>query len=262
MGTLVQTEIAAGVATVRMNRAELHNALDDALIAELTEALAAMGRDPAVRVVILAGAGKSFSAGADLDWMRRMAENSYEENLAGARRLAALLRTLHDLPKPTIARVHGAAFGGALGLISACDIAVAADAAIFCLSEVRLGLIPAMISPYVAAAIGPRYARRYFLTAERFDSGEAARIGLVHRVATAEGLDVAIDETVAALLAGGPAAQTAAKRLVADVAGHPLDDALVEETAKRIAEIRATPEGREGVAAFLEKRKPAWAPKG
>jgi methylglutaconyl-CoA hydratase len=262
MGTLVQTEIAAGVATVRMNRAELHNALDDALIAELTEALAAMGRDPAVRVVILAGAGKSFSAGADLDWMRRMAENSYEENLAGARRLAALLRTLHDLPKPTIARVHGAAFGGALGLISACDIAVAADAAIFCLSEVRLGLIPAMISPYVVAAIGPRYARRYFLTAERFDSGEAARIGLVHRVATAEGLDVAIDETVAALLAGGPAAQTAAKRLVADVAGHPLDDALVEETAKRIAEIRATPEGREGVAAFLEKRKPAWAPKG
>jgi len=262
MSGLVQTEMSSGVATVRMNRAEMHNALDDALIAELTEALAAVGRDSAVRVVILAGAGKSFSAGADLDWMRRMAENSYEENLAGARRLAALLRTLNDLPKPTIARVHGAAFGGALGLISACDIAVASDAAMFCLSEVRLGLIPAVISPYVVAAMGPRQVRRYFLTAERFDADEAARIGLVHRVATADGLDAAIDETVAGLLAGGPAAQAAAKRLVADVAGRPLDDALVEETAKRIAEIRATPEGREGVAAFLEKRKPAWAPKG
>ena len=262
MSGLVQTEMSAGVATVRMNRAEMHNALDDALIAELTEALSAVGQDSALRVVILAGAGKSFSAGADLDWMRRMAENSYEENLAGARRLAALLRTLHDLPKPTIARVHGAAFGGALGLISACDIAVAADAAMFCLSEVRLGLIPAVISPYVVAAMGPRHARRYVLTAERFDAGEAARIGLVHRVVAADGLDAAVNEMAAALLAGGPAAQAAAKRLVADVAARSLDEALVEETAKRIAEIRATPEGREGVAAFLEKRKPAWAPKG
>ena len=262
MSGLVQSEISAGVATVRMNRAEVHNALDDALIAALTEALSAMGRDPAVRVVILAGAGKSFSAGADLDWMRRMAENSYQENLAGARRLAALLRTLRDLPKPTVARVHGAAFGGAIGLISACDIAVASDAAVFCLSEARLGLIPAVISPYVVAAVGPRQARRYFLTAERFDAGEAVRIGLVHRVAAADGLDAAVNEIAAALLAGGPAAQSAAKRLVADVAGRPLDDVLVEETAKRIAEIRATPEGREGVAAFLEKRKPAWTPKG
>lgn len=262
MAKLVQTEIAAGVATVRMNRAEMHNALDDALIAALTEGLSAMGRDPAVRVVILAGAGKSFSAGADLDWMRRMAANSYQENLAGARRLAVLLRTLHDLARPTIARVHGAAFGGALGLISACDIAIASDAAVFCLSEARLGLIPAVISPYVVAAMGPRQARRYFLTAERFDAGEAARIGLVHRAVAADGLDGAVDEIVAALLAGGPAAQAAAKRLIADVAGRPLDDALVEQTAKRIAEIRATPEGREGVAAFLEKRKPAWAPKG
>jgi methylglutaconyl-CoA hydratase len=262
MSGLVQTDISAGVAMVRMNRAELHNALDDALIAELTEALSAVGRDPAVRVVILAGAGKSFSAGADLDWMRRMAENSYQENLAGARRLAALLRTLNDLPKPTIARVHGAAFGGALGLISACDVAIAADAAMFCLSEVRLGLIPAVISPYVIAAMGPRQARRYFLTAERFDAGEAVRIGLVHRVVAVDGLDAAVTEIAAALLAGGPAAQGAAKRLVADVAGRPLDDTLVEETAKRIAEIRATPEGREGVTAFLEKRKPAWAPKG
>jgi methylglutaconyl-CoA hydratase len=262
MSGLVQTEMSASVATVRMNRPELHNALDDALIAELTEALAAAGRDPVVRVVILAGAGKSFSAGADLDWMRRMAENSYEENLAGARRLAALLRTLHDLPKPTIARVHGAAFGGALGLISACDIAVASDAAIFCLSEARLGLIPAVISPYVVAAMGPRQARRWFLTAERFDAAEASRIGLVHRVVAADGLDAAVNEMTAALLAGGPAAQAAAKRLVADVAARPLDDALVEETAKRIAEIRATPEGREGVVAFLEKRKPDWAPKG
>ncbi len=260
MGMLVQTEIQSGVATVRMNRPEIHNALDDALILELTESLAAVGGDESARVVVLAGAGKSFSAGADLDWMRRMAENSRAENLAGARRLAALMRVLNDLPKPTVVRVHGAAFGGALGLIAACDIAVAVDSAMFCLSETRLGLIPAVISPYVVAAIGARHARRYFLTAERFSAGEAQRVGLVHRVVTADALDPAIEETVAALLVGGPAAQAAAKRLVADVADRPLDDALVEETAARIAEIRATPEGREGIAAFLEKRRPRWAP--
>lgn len=262
MGGLVQTEIEAAVATVRMNRPEVHNALDDALILDLTEALAAVGGDASVRVAVLAGAGKSFSAGADLDWMRRMAENSREENLAGARRLAALMRVLNELPKPTIARIHGAAFGGALGLISACDVAVAVDGAAFSLSEARLGLIPAVISPYVVAAIGSRQARRYFLTAERFGAAEALRIGLVHRVVAADALDAAIEEMVASLLAGGPAAQAAAKKLVADVVGRPIDEALIDETATRIADIRATGEGREGVAAFLEKRKPRWAAEG
>lgn len=261
MAKLVQTEIAGGVATVRMNRPEVHNALDDALLAELSDALATVRDDSAVRLIVLAGAGKSFSAGADLDWMRRMADNSYEENLAGARRLASFLRALNDLSKPVIARVHGAAFGGAVGLISCCDIAIAVEQATFALSETRLGIIPSVISPYVVAAIGPRYARRYVLTGERFDAAEAARIGLVHRVVPADALDAAVAEMAAALLLAGPAAQAAGKRLVADVAGRPLDNALVEETSRRIARLRATPEGREGMTAFLEKRRPAWVPK-
>ena len=261
MTTLVQTEVAGGIATVRMNRPEVHNALDDALIAQLAEALAAMRGDAAVRVIVLAGAGKSFSAGADLDWMRRMAENTYEENLASARRLAAFLRLLNELPKPVIARVHGAAFGGAVGLISCCDVAVAVEQATFALSETRLGIIPSVISPYVVAAIGPRQARRYVLTGERFDAAEALRIGLVHRLVSADGLDAAVGEMAAALLLAGPAAQAAGKRLVADVASRPIEDALVEETSRRIAQLRATPEGREGMTAFLEKRKPGWVPK-
>lgn len=259
MAGLVDVEIQSRVATVRMNRPELHNALDDDLIAELTTALAAVGTDDTVRVIVLAGAGKSFSAGADLNWMRRMAANSFEENLAGARRLAGLMRDLNELPKPTIARVHGAAIGGALGLIAACDIALAADTATFSLSEVRLGLIPSVISPYVVAAIGTRQARRYFQTAERFGAKEAERIGLVHRVVAPEGLDGAVEEIVAALLAGGPRSQAAAKRLIGDVAHRPIDEQLIEDTARRIAEARAAAEGREGVAAFLEKRKPGWA---
>lgn len=258
---LIETDIADGVATVRMNRPEVHNALDDAMIAELSDTLVALGNTPDARVIVLAGAGRSFSAGADLDWMRRMAENTREENLAGARRLAFLLRSLNELPKPTIARVQGAAFGGALGLISACDIAIAADAASFALSEARLGIIPAVISPYVVAAIGPRHARRFMLTGERFGAEEAQRIGLVHQVIAADALDAAVGEAAGALLQAGPAAQAAAKRLVADVAGRPVDDALVEETARRIAEIRASAEGREGIAAFLEKRRPGWVPR-
>jgi len=258
MANLTETEIRSGVATVRMNRPDVHNAFDEALIIELTAALAAVGNDRNVRVIVLAGAGRSFSAGADLNWMRRMAENDFEANLAGARQLASLMRTLNSLPQPTVARVHGAAYGGAVGLIAACDIAVAADTAVFSLSEVRLGLIPSVISPYVIAAIGKRYARRYFLTAERFHAAEAERIGLVHRVVAPEALDSAVEDTVSALLLGGPRAQAAAKRLVTDFGDRPIDDALVEETARRIAEIRATPEGKEGVAAFLEKRKPNW----
>lgn len=262
MTALVQIETTSGIATVLINRPETHNAFDDALIVELTAALAAVAADTDSRIVILAGAGKSFSAGADLDWMRRMADNSDEENLAGGRRLASLMRTLYELPKPTIARVHGAAFGGGVGLVAACDIAIAAEEATFCFSETRLGLVPAVISPYVVAAIGSRHARRYFLTAERFGAAEAQRIGLVDRVAARDELDAAVDEAIAALRAGGPASQAAAKRLVADVAGRPIDDALVEETARRISEIRATPEGREGIAAFLDKRRPAWAARG
>lgn len=261
MARLVETEISSAVATVRMSRPELHNALDDALIAELTDALLRAGADAGIRVVVLAGAGKSFSAGADLGWMRRMAENSGAENLAGAERLARLLRTLHELPKPTVARVQGAAFGGGVGLVAACDIAVAAESAAFSLSEVRLGLIPAVISPYVIGAIGARAARRYFLTGERFSAAEAERIGLIHRIVAADSLDAALNVVFENLLAGGPAAQAAAKRLVAEVAGRPIDDALVGATAQRIAEIRATREGREGVAAFLEKRPPGWTKK-
>ncbi len=262
MGERVDIETLDGVATLRMNRPELHNALDDAQIQALTEALARVAADSAVRVVVLAGAGRSFSAGADLDWMRRMAANTHAENLAGAERLAQMLRKLHALPKPVIARVHGAAIGGGVGLVAACDIAVAAEGAVFALSEVRLGLVPAVISPYVIGAIGARQAGRYFLTAERFGATEAERIGLVHRAVPAAELDGAVAAITDALRAGGPDALAAAKRLIADVATRPLDEALVTETARRIAAIRATEEGREGVAAFLDKRKPRWLAKG
>jgi methylglutaconyl-CoA hydratase len=262
MGERVDIEAAEGIATLRMNRPELHNALDDALILALTGALERVAADSTIRVVVLAGAGRSFSAGADLDWMRRMAANTHAENLAGAKRLAQMLRTLHDLPKPVVARVHGAAIGGGVGLAAACDIAIAAEEAVFALSEVRLGLIPAVISPYVISAIGARQARRYFLTAERFGAAEAERIGLVHRAVPAAGLDDAVSAVADALRAGGPQALAAAKRLIADVADRPVDDALVAETAQRIAGIRATDEGREGVAAFLDKRKPHWQGEG
>lgn len=247
-----------GVATVTLDRPALHNAFDDALIAALTDALRALGRDEAVRVVLLAARGKSFSAGADLEWMRRTAGYSREENLRDAEALAALTRTLDALPRPTVAVVQGAAYGGGVGLVACCDVAVASSAATFCLSEVRLGLVPAVISPYVVAAIGPRAARRYALTAERFDAAEARRLGLVHEVVAPEALEAAAGRIVAALLAGGPRAVAAAKALVARVARAPLDDALVAETAERIASIRASEEGREGLSAFLEKRPPTW----
>ncbi len=247
-----------GVATVTMNRPDVHNAFNDAVIATLTETFARLGADPAVRAVVLRGAGKSFSAGADLGWMRRMAGYSREGNVADAVALAGLMRTINFLPKPTVAAVQGAAFGGGVGLVACCDVAVASEAATFSLSEVRLGLIPAAISPYVVAAMGERAARRYFLTAERFDAREAHRTGLVHEVAPADGLDVAVEAVLARLLEGGPEAQAAAKDLVFAVAGRPVDDRLVRDTAERIAERRASPEGREGVGAFLEKRQPSW----
>jgi methylglutaconyl-CoA hydratase len=255
----IRTEVdSRGVATVTLNRPEVHNAFNDELIAELTSALVELGADPLIRVVLIAGAGKSFSAGADLNWMRRTSDYSAEENRADALRAAQLMSMLDQLPRPTIARVHGAALGGGVGLVACCDIAVAADTAVFGLSEVRLGIVPAVISPYVVAAIGSRNARRYFLTGERFPADEARRIGLIHEIAAEHELDAAVARHVDAVLAGGPIAITSAKHLVAEVAGRPIDDALTATTAERIAALRASEEGREGIAAFLEKRRPAW----
>jgi methylglutaconyl-CoA hydratase len=247
------------VATVTLNHPDVHNAFDDVLIARLTAAFVSLDDDPDVRVVVLAGAGRSFCAGADLAWMKRMAAFGAQENLEDANALAAMLRALHALAKPTIARVHGAAFGGGVGLVAACDIALATPDAAFALSEARLGLIPATIGPYVIEAIGARQARRYFLTAERFGASEAQRIGLLHEVVAPAQLDARIDELTAALKRAGPAAQLECKALVRGVAHRPIDDDVISGTAAHIAAVRASPEGREGVAAFLDKREPAWA---
>lgn len=246
------------VATVWMNRPDAHNAFDETLIRELSDAFESVEKNPAVRVLVLAGRGESFSAGADLNWMKRAAHAGAEDNRRDARLLSKMIGTLHRLPKPTVARVHGAALGGGAGLTAACDIAVATSNASFATSEVRFGIIPAVISPYLIAAMGRRAAQRYFLTGERFDAHEAYRLGLVHAVCEAGALDVAIAEIVAALLAGGPKAQAAAKDLIARVADRPIDDVLREDTAQRIAVVRATPEAKEGIAAFLDKRKPRW----
>ncbi len=247
-----------GVATVTLSRPELHNAFDEGLIAGLAEALGRLAEDPAVRVVLLRAESKSFSAGADLNWMRRMAGYGEAENLADAERLAALMAALDRLPRPTVAVVQGAAFGGGVGLIAACDMAVASEAASFSLSEVKLGLTPAVISPYVVNAIGVRAARRYMLTGERFDAATAHRLGLVHQVVPADALDAAAETLTATLLACGPEAITECKALIARVARGRIDAALIADTAHRIARIRVTAEAREGIAAFLEKRKPDW----
>lgn len=252
------TRIEAGIATVTLNRPERHNAFDDVLIAELTDTLRAMEADPAVRVVVLAGSGKSFSAGADLNWMKRMAEYSEQENYRDALALAELMEVLDGLAKPTVARVQGAAYGGGVGLVACCDIVIASEAARFCLSEVRLGLIPAAISPYVAKAMGEQQARRYFVTAEAFDADEARRIGLAHEVVAPELLDDALKAVLHGMAGNGPQAMAAAKDLARFVGRGPVDRAMIEDTARRIAEIRVGAEGQEGLAAFLEKRKPAW----
>jgi methylglutaconyl-CoA hydratase len=249
----------SGVATLTLNRPDTHNAFDDHLIAALTARLREVAANQAVHVVVLAGSGKSFSAGADLNWMKRMARYSEAENLRDAVGLADLMHTLSVLPRPTIARVHGGAYGGGVGLVACCDIAIGTPAAAFSLSEVRLGLIPAVISPYVIAAIGERQARRYFLTAERFDAAEALRIGLLHVLVEEDQLDAAVQGMAAHLLKGGARAQSAAKDLIGAVVNRPIDRRLVEDTAERIARIRVTPEGREGIEAFLEKRAPRWA---
>lgn len=254
----IQLEIEKAVAHITMARPEKHNAFDDVLIAELTDVFERVGTDRDVRVVVLAAVGKSFSAGADLGWMQRMADYSDAENLADARALAEMMRILNELPKPTIARVQGAALGGGVGLVAACDIAIASEAASFCLSEVKLGLIPSVISPYVVEAIGARAARRYFQTAERFDAREAHGLGLVHEVVPADQLDDRIAGMIITLLDNGPAAMGASKDLIRRVASGGVDAAMIEDTARRIADIRATAEGREGLSAFLEKREAAW----
>jgi len=254
---LMETD-SRGVATVTLNNADKHNAFDDQLIAQISATFEALESDPAVRIVILQAAGRSFSAGADLGWMRRMADYSYEENYRDATLMAAMFRRINELSKPTIARVHGAAFGGGVGLAAVCDLVFATAAASFCLSEVKLGLIPAVISPFVCAAIGPRAARRYCMTAEGFSAATALHLGLVSELCEEAELDNRIQAVVEKLLANGPAAMTAAKQLVAHVAGAPLNDQLTAETSRRIAEIRGTQEGREGLNAFLEKRSAAW----
>jgi methylglutaconyl-CoA hydratase len=245
-------------AIVTLNRPEIRNAFDDALIASLTGTLRALDADPAVRVVVLAGAGPAFCAGADLNWMKRMAGFGYEQNLEDARALAAMLKTLDRMSKPTIARVHGPAFAGGVGLVAACDIAIGTPDAKFCLSEAKLGLSPATISPYVIRAMGARMARRYFLSAEVFDASEAYRVGLLSRVSASEKLDAEIEELLKHLTQGGPQALAEIKELIAAVSSGPVDDAMIDDTAKRIAEIRVSAEGKEGIASFLEKRKPSW----
>ncbi|MEO5794481.1 MAG: enoyl-CoA hydratase/isomerase family protein [Rhodoferax sp.] len=259
MYTRLEIETQGSAAWLWMNKPEVHNAFDETLIAELTQALTALDADPAVRAVVLAGRGKSFSAGADLGWMQRQGAATLEKNVDDARQLAHLFRTLACMATPTIARVHGAALGGGMGLAAACDICVASSQAQFATSEVRFGIIPATIGPYVLRAIGERQAYRYFQTAERISAERALALGLAHEVAAPDALDATVQTLLEALQAGGPGAQAAATELIRAVANRPIDDALVEDTAQRIARLRATAEAREGLAAFLEKRAPHWA---
>ncbi|MGH1372153.1 MAG: enoyl-CoA hydratase/isomerase family protein [Cellvibrionaceae bacterium] len=247
-----------GVATITMNNPDKHNAFDDAIIAELSTAFEQVGSDDHVRVVILASEGRSFSAGADLNWMKRMASYTRDENFRDSQALAEMLRRLNFMPKPTIARVQGAAFGGAVGLVSCCDMAIGSPRASFCLSEVKIGLMPATISPYVVAAMGQRASRRYFTTAERFSADTALQLGLLSQVSDEEALDATIEDLVSQLLSNSPAAVQEAKQLVFDVADKTIDDELIKETCQRIADIRVSVEGQEGLGAFLEKRQPAW----
>lgn len=256
----IEIQIIGGIATLWMNRPEVHNAFNAFLISEINDACRQLDEDEAVRVVILAGRGKSFSAGADLHWMKAAGSASFDENRADAMRLAGMLRTLAEMKKPTIARVHGAAFGGGMGLASACDMCIASDNAVFATSEVRLGLIPSAISPYVIRAIGARQSYRYFQTAERITARRACELGLVHEVASVDALDDVLRSITDNLLLGGPAAQAASKALIRAVDLTPVDDSLVTETAERIAAVRSTTEAQEGLSAFLEKRCAAWQP--
>lgn len=249
-----------GVRMVGLARPRIHNAFDEVLITELTEAFRQADEDPAVRAVLLHASGPSFCAGADLEWMRRVAGYGRAENLADAHALAAMLSAIATCGKPTLARVQGNAFGGGVGLIACCDIAIGSSEAIFALSEVKLGIIPATIGPYVLAAIGARQARRYFVSGERFDAAEAQRIGLLHEVVAPSGLGARTEAVLDALMLAGPRAQREAKLLLRAISGRPIDGEVIADTAERIARVRATDEAREGVGAFLEKRRPAWMP--
>ena len=256
--TVLVFEQKNGVATVTLNLPEKHNAFDDKVIAELTNAFRSLDDKESIRIVVLAANGKSFSAGGDLEWMKRMASYSYDENLVDAKALAEMLRTLNSMSKPTIARVQGAAFGGAVGLISCCDIAVGTTKAKFCLSEVKVGLVPATISPYVIAAIGQRAARRYFLTAELFNAQTALKLGLLSEVIEGEILDGEVERIITALLSNSPKAVTATKKLISDVANMKIDASLINQTSELIAKVRVSEEGQEGLTAFLDKRPPNW----
>lgn len=246
------------IARITLTRPEVRNAFNDEVIQQLKAAFESVGAMDGVRAVVLAAEGPAFCAGADLNWMRRMADYTREENLADAGQLAAMLKAIYECPKPTIAAVQGDVFAGGTGLVAACDIAVSVDTATYCLSEVKLGLIPATISPYVIRAMGARAAHRYFLTAERFTAQEAHRIGFVHELVGADALEARVAELTQALVSASPNAVKACKRLVQDVAGREIDAALVAATVEGIADIRASEEGREGVASFLQKRKPSW----
>ena len=254
----LEISVAGKVATITLNRPQLRNAFNEDAIADLTMAFDEVSQDAGVRAIVLAANGPAFCAGADLNWMKKMAGYTLAENEADALRLADMLRTIYFSPKPVVARVQGDCYAGGMGLVAACDIVVASDNVNFCLSEVKLGLIPATISPYVIKAMGEQASRRYFLTAERFDAREAHRLGLAHEVVPLEQLDASVDAIVKALVANSPNAVREAKKLVRDIASLPIDDVLLADTAGRIAAIRASGEGREGVASFLEKRKPSW----
>ena len=258
MSNALKISTQGGVHTITLSRPDVRNAFNDEVIAELKTAFLAVAQDSAVRSVVLAAEGSAFCAGADLNWMRRMADYTRDENLADAGELAAMLRAIYECPQPTIARVQGDVYAGGMGLVAACDMAVSVDTAHYCLSEVKLGLIPATISPYVIRAMGARAAHRFFLTAERFSAAEAHRIGFVHQVVGADALDAAVQALTDALCSAGPGAVHACKRLVQDVAEREINAALVAQTVAGIADIRASAEGREGVASFLQKRKPSW----
>ncbi|HYE39423.1 MAG TPA: enoyl-CoA hydratase/isomerase family protein [Ramlibacter sp.] len=254
----LQLQFERGVETVTLDRPDVRNAFNDEVIAELAAVFLELAKRPEVRCVVLAANGPAFCAGADLNWMKRIAGYSREENIEDASGLARMLEVLYRCPKPTIAKVHGDVYAGGVGLVAACDMAVAVEGANFCLSEVRLGLIPATISPYVIRAMGTRAAHRYFLTAERFGAAEAHRIGLVHEVVKAEDLTARVAGIAQALVQCGPDAVKACKKLLHDVAGHEITPGLVRRTVEGIADIRASDEGREGVQSFLGKRKPSW----
>jgi len=256
--TTLTCERDGAVAVIHLNRPDVRNAFNEATIAELTAVFSALGAEADVRAIVLAAHGPAFCAGADLNWMKKMAGYTHEENRADAVQLAEMLRTIYTCPKPVVAKIQGDCYAGAMGLVAVCDIAVAVEEANFCLSEVKLGLIPATISPYVIKAMGENAARRYFLTAERFTAQEALRIGFLHSVVKSTELDAAVADLIKHLTSASPNAVREAKKLVRDVAGAPLNAGLIADTAERIAVIRASDEGREGVRSFLEKRKPGW----